>query len=263
MNKGYGARIAFDLNDPMGESSCVACGECMISCPTGGSLEPHGDQRRVGSETDRPESRSAGQIVEPQYLLQHPLFKDISLPFLIWNRNAILRRTYKKGDVVCREGEFGATAFIIENGKFDVHINPAKGRATAKHSGGVLSWFRKSAAAPTSTDARSGETPRSDSHAVLVSEGDRWTAQLSREDLIFGEMACMNQYPRSATITAASDDCQVLEILRNVLYMLHARKRRKKSSINFIASARSTRICGKCRCSQICRRACSRRCWNS
>ncbi len=37
MNKGYGARIAFDLNDPMGESSCVACGECMISCPTGAS----------------------------------------------------------------------------------------------------------------------------------------------------------------------------------------------------------------------------------
>ena len=35
MGKGYSARIAFDLNDPMGNSSCVACGECMISCPTG------------------------------------------------------------------------------------------------------------------------------------------------------------------------------------------------------------------------------------
>jgi predicted molibdopterin-dependent oxidoreductase YjgC len=33
--KGYGARIAFDLNLPMGRSSCVACGECMASCPTG------------------------------------------------------------------------------------------------------------------------------------------------------------------------------------------------------------------------------------
>jgi predicted molibdopterin-dependent oxidoreductase YjgC len=33
--KGYGARIAFDLNDPMGQSTCVACGECMASCPTG------------------------------------------------------------------------------------------------------------------------------------------------------------------------------------------------------------------------------------
>ena len=33
--KGYTARIAFDLDDPMGESSCVSCGECMASCPTG------------------------------------------------------------------------------------------------------------------------------------------------------------------------------------------------------------------------------------
>ena len=32
--KGYTAHIAFDLNNPMGESSCVSCGECMISCPT-------------------------------------------------------------------------------------------------------------------------------------------------------------------------------------------------------------------------------------
>jgi predicted molibdopterin-dependent oxidoreductase YjgC len=33
--KGYAARIAFDLNNPMGESTCVACGECMAVCPTG------------------------------------------------------------------------------------------------------------------------------------------------------------------------------------------------------------------------------------
>jgi predicted molibdopterin-dependent oxidoreductase YjgC len=33
--KGYSARIAFDLNNPMGESTCVACGECMAVCPTG------------------------------------------------------------------------------------------------------------------------------------------------------------------------------------------------------------------------------------
>jgi len=32
--KGSSAGIGFDLNDPMGESSCVKCGECMVSCPT-------------------------------------------------------------------------------------------------------------------------------------------------------------------------------------------------------------------------------------
>ncbi len=33
--KGYTTRIAFDLDDPMGDSSCVTCGECVAACPTG------------------------------------------------------------------------------------------------------------------------------------------------------------------------------------------------------------------------------------
>jgi formate dehydrogenase major subunit len=33
--KGYFARISFDNDRPMGESTCVSCGECMAHCPTG------------------------------------------------------------------------------------------------------------------------------------------------------------------------------------------------------------------------------------
>ncbi len=33
--KGYDTRIAFDLDDPMGASTCVSCGECVAACPTG------------------------------------------------------------------------------------------------------------------------------------------------------------------------------------------------------------------------------------
>ena len=32
--KGATAGIGFDLNVPMGQSTCVKCGECMVSCPT-------------------------------------------------------------------------------------------------------------------------------------------------------------------------------------------------------------------------------------
>src|SRR5204863_8564745 len=32
--KGATAGIGFDLNIPMGQSTCVQCGECMVSCPT-------------------------------------------------------------------------------------------------------------------------------------------------------------------------------------------------------------------------------------
>jgi formate dehydrogenase major subunit len=33
--KGFAARIAFDTDRPMGDSTCVSCGECMARCPTG------------------------------------------------------------------------------------------------------------------------------------------------------------------------------------------------------------------------------------
>ena len=33
--KGFAAQIAFDLDDPMGDSTCVACGQCAAACPTG------------------------------------------------------------------------------------------------------------------------------------------------------------------------------------------------------------------------------------
>lgn len=33
--RGAHSEIVFDLNDPMGDSTCVACGECVQACPTG------------------------------------------------------------------------------------------------------------------------------------------------------------------------------------------------------------------------------------
>ena len=33
--RGVGEKIVFDFDDPMGNSTCVACGECVQACPTG------------------------------------------------------------------------------------------------------------------------------------------------------------------------------------------------------------------------------------
>jgi formate dehydrogenase major subunit len=33
--RGAASTVVFDLDDPMGESTCVACGECVQACPTG------------------------------------------------------------------------------------------------------------------------------------------------------------------------------------------------------------------------------------
>jgi len=37
--RGHRAKIVFDQDDPMGTSTCVACGECVQACPTGALME--------------------------------------------------------------------------------------------------------------------------------------------------------------------------------------------------------------------------------
>jgi formate dehydrogenase major subunit len=56
--KGYATRIAFDLNDPMGASSCVTCGECVAACPTGALTNKpiHSIPIRPRSELDQVDS---------------------------------------------------------------------------------------------------------------------------------------------------------------------------------------------------------------
>src|SRR5882724_6430789 len=49
--RGHGAKIVFDFDDPMGESTCVACGECVQACPTGALMPANlldKNQKRTG-----------------------------------------------------------------------------------------------------------------------------------------------------------------------------------------------------------------------
>ena len=55
-DRGHGARIVFDLSDPMGASTCVGCGECVQACPTGAlmaasELDPEGRKSRGPDRT--------------------------------------------------------------------------------------------------------------------------------------------------------------------------------------------------------------------
>jgi formate dehydrogenase major subunit len=38
-NRGHISQVIFDFDDPMGDSSCVSCGECVQACPTGALME--------------------------------------------------------------------------------------------------------------------------------------------------------------------------------------------------------------------------------
>ncbi|MEL6425917.1 MAG: molybdopterin-dependent oxidoreductase, partial [Pseudomonadota bacterium] len=51
--RGRDAEIIFDFNDPMGASSCVACGECVQACPTGALMPAAAvDEAQVGDSQD-------------------------------------------------------------------------------------------------------------------------------------------------------------------------------------------------------------------
>ena len=57
--RGHGAKIVFDFDDPMGESTCVACGECVQACPTGALIESsllNENQSRVNYPDEQVES---------------------------------------------------------------------------------------------------------------------------------------------------------------------------------------------------------------
>ena len=47
--RGAHSQIVFDLDDALGASTCVACGECVQACPTG-ALMPHGRSGALGVE---------------------------------------------------------------------------------------------------------------------------------------------------------------------------------------------------------------------
>jgi CRP-like cAMP-binding protein/Fe-S-cluster-containing hydrogenase component 2 len=233
--KGYTARIAFDLNDPMGDSGCVSCGECMVSCPTGALTN-----RKVVKRDLWAGIVPAPEPVSSDYLYNHPLFEGVSKPFLKWNEGAVVRRTFKKGDIICREGDFGSTAFILEKGKVEIFIrsplkhvktrtNQSKGDRVNRGLFGLVRHFTS-----TLVGRREDERPEENNFlrfihidAPVALSYDNPVDTLTPADIIFGEMSCMNNYPRSATVRAA-EDVTLLEIQRNVLYILQRNKKSKE-----------------------------------
>ncbi len=58
-HRGSASKIVFDFDDPMGESTCVACGECVQACPTGALMPAtlidaagHGDSAAADRQVD-------------------------------------------------------------------------------------------------------------------------------------------------------------------------------------------------------------------
>jgi len=181
--KGYTARIGFDLNDPMGDSSCVECGECMLACPTSALVfrEPVEKSdwflEQVGGENPVTQQRWPGHAgksaVTPTEMDENELLRTLPWRYREWNQFAVVRWRLAPGEVLCEAGEYGATAFLIQSGTFEI------------------------------VRQEPGGTP----------------IELTRDVRILGEMTCLNFYPRSATVRAKSA-AEVFEVRRNLLFAL-------------------------------------------
>ncbi len=214
--KGYESRIAFDLDDPMGQSTCVSCGECAISCPTGAlEFQPSFIDTQIKRVRDEMEQeKKDGDIVTADELIKYPLFSGIPYKFLQFNGAAVVRRMMKPGDVLCREGEYGSTAFIILEGEFEIFLNTTRGAVRNRAAGGLAGLF---GGLKTVLEKVGGRAKLADVGAAQLDEDQRILR--NSDDVILGEMTCMNRYPRSATVVATKT-AEVLEIRRNVLFML-------------------------------------------
>jgi Fe-S-cluster-containing hydrogenase component 2/CRP-like cAMP-binding protein len=174
--KGNTAGISFDLNDPMGESSCVKCGECMVSCPTSAiTFKPTAQVKPATA-------RRFARAVPTEELVRDPVFAGIPPKFLIWQRGLVLRRRFRAGQILFRQGEPGNTAFVIRSGSLRAISMP-------QGPGGAL---RRLVTKPL------------------------MRVDLTSENIIVGEMACLTGSPRTATLRGIKSG-EVWELRRNVL----------------------------------------------
>jgi len=181
--KGATAGIGFDLNDPMAESGCVQCGECMVSCPTTAITFKPVAKVKLSS------LNASSEVLPARELLADPIFTGIPPKFLLWQQGLVVRRRFRAGEVLCRQGDPGNTAFLIKSGRLHVKVYPPSPPQSPSLLGVILPHHRP--------------------EPILQVE-------LTPADLIFGEMACLSALPRSADVVALENG-EVWELRRNVL----------------------------------------------
>ena len=120
------------------------------SCPTGALT----NKRVIGTELGE------GEVLDPAELLHLPIFQNVSGTFLELNQKAVVKRHYRAGEIICREGDFGSTAFYILEGKAEVYLSsPIAHVKTAGSSQGFFSRL-KSILTPRGDHQRSEESSR-------------------------------------------------------------------------------------------------------
>src|SRR5438552_9667308 len=166
------------------------------------------------------EPLSVDQLIE--YL---PALKELPRAQLdIFAKGAAVLHRYRKGEIVCEEGDFGSTAFYIVSGSVDIFIhNPLshlKTRPAIGIFGRSMARMKSFLTDDEATAARAGLGARRfiPIDATVDLPINKPLAQLGPGEL-FVEMTCRTYQPRSATVQTR-ELCVMIEMLRVILDML-------------------------------------------
>jgi len=174
---------------------------------------------------DTVEKLTAGEALTVDQLLEYlPALKELPRAQLEnWAKGAAVLHRFRKGQIVCREGEFGSTAYYIVSGTVDIYIDNPLAHLRNRP---VTGFFGRSFARMKSflTTDLENRRPEAQQRKFIGIDADvdlpihRPLAQLGVGDL-FGEMTCRTYQPRSATVQAR-EACVMVEMLRVILDML-------------------------------------------
>ena len=177
------------------------------------------DMQKVVEKLTGGEPLSIDQLIE--YL---PALKEVARAQLDnWAKGAAVLHRYKKGEMVCEEGDFGSTAFFIVSGSVDIFIHNPLSHLRTRPAIGI---FGRSVARMKSflTDDKASPRPEGGARQFIGIDANidlpinKPIAQLGSGEL-FGEMTCRTYQPRSATVQAR-ESCVMIEMLRVILDML-------------------------------------------
>jgi CRP-like cAMP-binding protein len=174
---------------------------------------------------DTVEKLTTGEPLGIDQLIEYlPALKEVARAQLEnWAKGAAVLHRFRKGEMVCQEGEFGSTAYYIVSGTVDIFINnPLAHLRTRPQAGFFGRSFKRMKSFLTDDNedrrAEAGQRRFIGIDASVDLPMHRPLAQLGSGDL-FGEMTCRTYQPRSATVQAR-EPCVMVEMLRVILDML-------------------------------------------